>query len=170
MKSLLELTLQRLEKSTVDTFPDTKQRQHKTNTVNVVNIKYLPYQQSGVLKIQGLVTSGGNRYHCSLSFSGVYYEPTDQADLVTFTGADNKDYHIHPIDETINDVQVSCTCMDFYYRFAQPDYQNKALDGNPPPTYVKKTNKEPVNPDNAPGICKHLMKMKDQLHIDGLIQ
>lgn len=170
MASLLEITLNKLQRSVVNTFPDTKRRQHDTETVGISKLRYIPYEGSHQLKIESVAISGSKRYDCSMIFDDVYFEATDSAQTITFFGNDERDYHVHPIDPTVNDVKVRCTCMDFYYRFAQTNYQNNGLDGDPPPQYIKRTDREPVNPENAPGLCKHLIKMREQLEIVGLLR
>ena len=163
MSKLLEITLQKLQQSTVDAFPDTKKRQHKSNTVNISQVKFLPYQKSNVLKVEGVATSGPNRYNCTMTFEDVYYEESDSNQVVSFKGVDDQSYHIHPLKNDVNDVKVKCTCMDFHYRFAQANYQADGLEGNPPPPYVKKTDRPDVNPETEPGMCKHLVKLKEHL-------
>jgi hypothetical protein len=37
------------------------------------------------------------------------------------------------------------------------------LEGNPPPPYIKKTNRPPVNPKKSLGGCKHLIALADKL-------
>ncbi len=169
MPTLLEITLQKLQKTTVDAFPDTGKRQHQVGNVSISNIKFIPYEPSKELKIEAVAVSGSNRYKCSITFEDVYYEATAAKELSAFKGVDGKEYNIHLIDTNVNDVKVKCSCMDFYYRFAQSNYQKDGLDGNPPPPYVKKTDRPPVNPTNAPGMCKHLLKLHEQLETIGLV-
>lgn len=170
MKTLLEITLNKLQKSTVDAFPTTKKRQNAVGTVKVATMTYIPYEKSNSLKVESDVTSETSRYKCSMLFSDVFYESEKTSELVTFRGVDGRDFNIHQIDPNVVDVKVNCTCMDFRYRFAQTNYQNDGLDGNPPPAYVKKTDREPVNPSNSPGMCKHLLRMYEQLQINNLIK
>jgi hypothetical protein len=170
MASLLEITLQKLQQSTQSSFPDTEKRQHAVATIGISNIKYVPYQDSNLLKVNATAVSGPKRYECSMLFEDVYYEQAPSNQLVTFEGVDGVEHNIHPLNTKVNDVKVKCSCMDFYYRFAQADYQNDGLDGEPPPPYVKKTDRPSVNPTNAPGMCKHLHKLEEQLETVGLLR
>jgi hypothetical protein len=61
------------------------------------------------------------------------------------------------IDLEATPVKVSCTCQDFYWRFAPWNDENGCLHGAPPEPYEKKTDRKPVNPDHIPGLCKHLL-------------
>jgi hypothetical protein len=165
MTTLLELTLKNLQKSSEDAFPDTSKRQKVVSSINISNVKLLPYTKSNVLKVDAVANSGGHRYNCSIEFENVFYETQPSNRLVSFDGSDGTSYNIHPINSGVNDVKVKCNCMDFYYRFAQTNYQKDSLDGNPPPPYVKKTNRPDVNPSHKPGMCKHLFKLIDQLEV-----
>ena len=169
MTTLLEITLNKLSKSTGDAFPDTKKRQHSTGSVNVNHVKFIPYQKSNTLTVESKVTSGTSTYDCSMTFDDVFYEETDSSQVKTFQGVDDNEYHIHQLDASVNDVKVKCSCMDFLYRFAQSNYSVGGLEGNPPPTYVKKTDRPPVNPKSMPGLCKHLIKFEEHLKLIDLL-
>ena len=169
MSTLLEITLNKLNKSTIDAFPDTKKRQNITGSVNVSRVKFIPFKSSNALKIEAETLSGTNKHQCSMVFDDVFYEESDSNQTKTFKGVDDENYHIHQLDRTINDVKVSCSCMDFQFRFARSNFSIGGLDGNPPPTYVKKTDRPDVNPKSAPGMCKHLIKLTDHLQLTKLL-
>jgi len=54
-----------------------------------------------------------------------------------------------------NDIQIRCGCLDFRHRVSYYLPKHKALFGKLIP-YKKKTNREPLNPQEIPFICKHL--------------
>lgn len=162
-KTLLELTLQNLEQSTIQNFPGTTKRQNVTHTVNISKIQFVVFPKTNQLKILASVTSGPNQYKCSMFFNDVYFEQSPSENLIPIKTVDEQQYYIYKIDSSINDVKVRCSCLDFYYRFSQTNYQNDALDGEPPKAYVKKTDRPSVNPNNAPGMCKHLLKLYQHL-------
>lgn len=168
-QTLLELTLQNLEQSTVNNFPETKKRQNVTQTVNVDKIQFIAFPRNNQLKVQAIVSSGPNRYKCSMVFDDVYFEEQPSNELIDIRGVDEQDYHIYKINSSLNDVKVRCSCLDFYYRFSQPNYQNNALDGLPPKPYVKKTDRPDANPNNVPGMCKHLLKLYQHLQTIDLV-
>ena len=65
-------------------------------------------------------------------------------------------------------MRVRCNCPDFQFRFAWEDRGKQALYGGPPKSYVRKTPDPPigrpyVNPEQIPGICKHLYDFAKQL-------
>lgn len=54
-----------------------------------------------------------------------------------------------------NDISYRCGCKDFQHRISYYLPKHKALFGNLI-SYKKKTNREPLNPQEIPFICKHL--------------
>jgi len=68
-----------------------------------------------------------------------------------------------------NDVSIRCGCKDHQHRFSYANKKQKALFGNLI-KYVKKTNRPPLNPDNIPGMCKHLKNFTLALIQQGFIE
>lgn len=163
-------TVPTLQQNITTAFPDTKKRQHATGEVAVQNIQYIPYVGMKMLHVKSVATSNGHRYTQSLQFNSIAFESVDTDANVTFTASDGSDAHIQPLDLTQLNVKVRCSCLDFYYRFANYNSQDKSLVGKAPPVYVKKTNRPPVNPTRVPGMCKHLLKLVDELRHVGMIK
>ena len=68
-------------------------------------------------------------------------------------------------DDALNlDCQVDCTCPDYRYRWA---YANNKQDASPigGNSYNQCINRAPnrTNPEQVPGLCKHLAALKDYL-------
>lgn len=166
---LTELSIDQLDRSAVGAFPATTKRQHVKSPVQIVKMQLVPFVKDGQLLVRATATNGGRTYNPSMVFSGVTFEPEDTDTNVTFTGANNSDYHIQPIDSNTAPVKVRCDCMDFYWRFAMWNYNADSLNDQPPPPYQKKTNRPPVNPRKAPGLCKHLMKLTDKLEMSDIL-
>lgn len=163
-------TVPALRQNITTAFPDTKKRQHATGEVAVHNIQYVPYIGMKMLHVKSTATSNGHQYNQSLQFNNVTFEGADTDENVTFTASDGTDAHVQPLDLTQLNVKVRCSCLDFYYRFANYNSQDKSLVGKAPRVYVKKTNRPPVNPSRVPGMCKHLLKLVDELRANGLIK
>jgi hypothetical protein len=139
------------------------ERKQKSNVVKLDNLMYIPMAGSGNLKIGSNTTSNnGHDYWSTLLFDNVTYLDEEDANGFKFTGKDNSEYYIERLPRNAN-VKVNCSCLDFHYRFAVWDNKFKALDGNPPAPYVKKGNRPPVNPMHSPGLCKHLIKLVNDL-------
>lgn len=151
-------------------FPETRKRQHATGEVTINNISYMPYIGMKTLHVKSTSSSNGNQYTQALQFNDVKFEPADTEDNATFQASDGEEYHVVPLDLTVHNAKVRCNCMDFHYRFANYNAQDKSLVGRPPPLYQRKTDRPPVNPLSVPGMCKHLLKLVLTLQQHGLIR
>lgn len=163
-------TVPGLEQNIETAFPTTKKRQHATGEVAVSNIQYIPYVGMKMLHVKSVATSNGHQYQQVIQFNGVAFENADTEVNATFAASDGTDYHITPLDLTVHNAKVRCSCLDFYYRFANYNAQDKSLVGKAPPVYIRKTTTRPsVNPTRVPGMCKHLLKTVSELKQNGLI-
>lgn len=161
MQLLLELSYFDLDGRTKNTMGP--ERSQKANQVQLDNLTYIPMANNAKLKIASNTTSNnGHDYWTSLLFDNVNYLDEESPNAYTFTGSDNTEYHIERLPANTQ-VKVNCSCLDFHYRFAVWNNKFRSLDGNPPPPYVKKTNRPPVNPMQSPGVCKHIMGLMNSL-------
>lgn len=168
---LVEMSVPDLQASTVRAFPDTQKRQNISNQVHVVEVVFVPYTHGNELYVKGKTkTDGPTVYNSLLVFKDVVYDEGDTAGNITFVGADNQQYSVQPL--TRNDVQVRCSCLDFYYRFAYFNFNSNALFGTKPPPYAKVpgSTRGPANPQRLPGLCKHLVKIGEDLHRQGFLR
>lgn len=165
-------TVPDLEDNIVAAFPATRKRQHATGEVNVTNVQYIPYIGMKMLHVKSsTVSTNGNRYNQAIQFLKVEFEPEDTTENATFQASDGEDYHVHPLDLDGHNVKVRCNCLDFRFRFANYNSEDKSLVGRPPPLYQRRTTtRPPVNPDQVPGVCKHLLKVIEMLQRYGLIR
>jgi hypothetical protein len=165
---LLELTYFDLEGRTNSSMgPERKQRAGK---VKMNNMTFIPMQSNGVLKVGANTTSNnGHDYWTTMVFTNVNYlqEGDADQDAYEFNGNDGTEYKIQRLPRNTQ-VKVNCSCLDFHYRFAVWDDRFRSLDGNPPPPYVKHSNRPSVNPTQSPGVCKHIMSMMDDLRSERL--
>jgi hypothetical protein len=158
---LSEITVSQVNQNNITGFPTTKKRQHITNTVNARGLKFTPYTQTNNLKVEAdTQSSGGQHYKTDIQFDDVQY--VDDGGIAIKCD-DNEIHNIIPLNARHNDIHLSCDCLDFYYRFATFHFNNNSLEGTPPPPYIKKTNRPPVNPNKSLGGCKHLIALADKL-------
>ena len=73
-----------------------------------------------------------------------------------------------------NDVQCRCSCESFRFSYAYADRKNRAMAGDNFPTYIRKTPLPPmgiprINPNQIPGVDKHLIIAMDVLAREGLV-
>ncbi len=166
-----ESSIRDLETNIQRGFPNTKKRQYATGPVQIPMVKITPYVPSTSLFIEAQANSSGRRYNPEMLFDSVDYEQEETQTNVTFTGSDNNEYNItQAVPLTGNKVKVRCNCLDFHYRFAMQNARDGSLYGPPPPAYQRKTEtRPPVNPMKVPGMCKHLLKLVDELQKTGIV-
>lgn len=169
LQILSEMTYNELERNTLNFTPPSTKRQHAMDPVQIQRIELMAARPSGVLECTGMVNSGGNQYQSMMVFRDVVFEDEDTQSNITFTAADNQDYHIQPISLSHNNVKVRCTCLDFRWRFAMHNQKHDALHGEGPDLYQKKTNRPPNNPGQVAGLCKHLLKFAVELRNSGIV-
>jgi len=162
---LLERQFKSLEYLTKQHFGNT--RDTASNRVQLSDIKYIPSIEQGWIEVRSNSTTGGKQYHTILRFNEIEFVDPDEEEAneyPSFVGEDGKTYFIKPRRSV--DVMVKCDCDDFRWRFATFNFADGSLAGDPPPPYVKKTKRPPVNPSQVPGICKHIFKLKKTLERD----
>lgn len=147
------------------------ERKQKSNQVTIQNMTFIPMAQNRKLKVgANTTTNNGHDYWSTILFDGVNYSDEDDQMSFQFEAADGSDYFIERVPRNVN-VKVHCSCLDFYYRFAVWDNKFMALDGSPPPPYIRKTEtRPPVNPMQSPGLCKHLMAIIENLQSQGMFR
>lgn len=156
-------TVPQLKTNITTGFPETRKRQHATGEVSINNIEYIPYVGTRMIHARSTSNSNGHQHRQAIQFLDVKFEPADTRQNITITATDGKDYHMQQISLSKQNTKVRCDCMDFYWRFANYNAADKSLVGSAPALYQRKTNRPPVNPDQVPGLCKHLIKLVDQL-------
>lgn len=168
---MLEMTLYQLDRSTVNTFGP--EREVRANRVQIEKVAFTPAQ--GRLGTELNVTANirgttGNRYVSTIVFQKVKTEEADGPTNVTVKATTGNDVHLQNVSLNSSNVQVRCTCLDFYFRFALWNLKHKSLHGDPPDPYVKTTDRPPVNPQQKPGVCKHLYKLIQNLKGQGIMK
>jgi len=154
---IVELSLVDLEKLAIDNVP-TKQRQYATDEVTFPGVEFFPDLTNNKLRVKALTTGRGRKYDTNIVFNDVIFTKSGEGiELPT-----SEPVNIRTISSNA-DVQVSCNCLDFRFRWSIWNQSKDALYGKPPPPYKRKTDRAPVNPKKSPGICKHLMKLSQYL-------
>lgn len=171
-------TYQELERKTIAGFPNTRKRQHVVSPIQITQMEFVPAVPSNVLQCNATAVSnnpeqdtpGPKTYYPQILFNGMTFEQESTPDNVTLKTANNKEVNVVPIQLSDLTCKVRCTCLDFYYRFAEYNYGDDSLLGKKPPPYQRKTTTRPdANPTKTPGICKHVMAAILKLRDSGLI-
>ena len=167
---IIELTLPQLHQAAVNAYPQTTKRQHVTDELNVAAIKMIPHQNALMIRATVTNNNGGKSYNTTILIDNVEYEEEDSPTNVTFVGSDGQEHHIKQIQKSQSQAKVRCNCLDLYWRFATWNYNHDSLLGTKPKPYQKTSNRPDVNPQQKPGICKHLMKTIEALQHSNLIR
>jgi hypothetical protein len=165
---LEESSLGDLDRSASSSVP-TRKRQHSVDTVRLGEIRFVPGEGNLLVKC---FTSGetGKQYDTQIMLNDVVYSEEQAEGTINFTAMDGEEYFIQPLSAQETQVEVTCNCMDFYWRFALWNHNDGSLLGPKPQPYYKKTDRPPVNPEGAPGMCKHLMKLATGLMENGIVR
>lgn len=158
-----------LDSNTRSKMPPTDRRENQAHKQQILNMSIVPYTGSNTLLIKSSVRGQTNTYTTHVQFEDVEFVDSGDSNAVEITGSDKQQYFIHPVVLSKNNIKVLCDCLDFRWRFAVANSKANSLYGNVPPPYVKKTDRPPVNPQNTPGVCKHLIKTVETLQDAGLL-
>ena len=168
----LESSFTDLYTSTVNGFPETTRRQHATDTIKIEQLDWTPFLGVRTLFLRGLANNhggGGGEYRPIILFRNVEYHDAPGEGLVEFTASNGNTYHIEPLSRN-HDILCRCGCMDFHYRFNWFDHLDHSLYGRVRAPYVRRTDwMPPANPQEVPGMCKHVLKLFYALEDAGLV-
>lgn len=154
-------------------WPNTTKRQFATNQVSINTIEFVPYIGTKVLHVKSTSKSTNNNvYNQSVQFLKVNFNPSeDSTEVAEIEQSDQSVVKVETIDLNTHNIKCRCSCLDFRFRFAFYNNQDKALVGQPPPRYIRKTTtKPPVNPLHLPGMCKHILKLIDNLRDQRIVK
>jgi hypothetical protein len=151
---LTESSLSQLFKSTVEAFPNTTKRQHATHTIKIAKLDWTPYVGLKTLFVKGLAQNEGREHNPVIMFKNVIYG--EGLEVIDNLG---KHYRIKPLSVANNDVRVRCGCGDFYWRFHHFDHVDNSLYNRNRKKYEAIHNPGSANPEEMPGLCKHLIKL-----------
>lgn len=169
--NLQESTLQDLYVSSVQAFPRTTKRQHSIDPVDITELNLTPFLGMNTLFIRGTAHSNesGKTYNPMILFKGVAYHPfKNSVNWIEFTASDGQSYVLERLNK--NDVLVRCNCADFSWRFNYFDHIDNSLYGKVRRKYEAEINPGSANPQEMPGMCKHLMKLVQTLNTTGILE
>lgn len=154
---LLELSLSNLKNNVRRDFGP--ERESRSNKVNVVNYDIIPSVGERTLLVKSRIRGETANYQPQIRFTNVAFSSDQKPGFTQIKAVDGTDLFVRQFTAAQTQAKVKCNCLDFYYRFAVWNHSKKSLEGDPPPPYVKKTDRPPVNPNKVPGSCKHIMKL-----------
>jgi hypothetical protein len=169
MNKFLESSFKDLYSSTVNAFPKTTRRQHAIDPIKIVRLEWVPYVGLKTLFIKGLAqnTENSKEYNPILLFKKINYSSVKGNNYIEIRDNNGKNYLLEKISE--NDVLVRCSCKDFLWRGNYADHLDHSLYGRKRTEYASQTNRPPVNPNNDPMVCKHVIKLYKVIEQSGII-
>lgn len=145
-------------------------REKKSKRVTSFPVTFSPSVPESTLTVIAKTHTDRPDYVTTLQFENVRYVNEGTKHAVKIMAADGTPYYIMPLRYRQDDVKVTCTCLDFFYRFAVWNHANGSLLGDPPPPYQKTTDRPPVNPSKVPGVCKHVIRTLDFLRQNKILK
>jgi len=161
-RNLKESSLLDLYQSTIAAFPNTRRRQHSIDTIQVREVNFTPFLGMKTLFVRGNVLNeeNGNAYTPIILFKDVIYHPQrEQDEWIEFVASDGRNYVLERLERDANDILVRCNCPDFHWRFNYFDHEDRSLYGRKRRRYEAVTAPGSANPNQMPGMCKHLIKL-----------
>jgi hypothetical protein len=156
-----------LYNSAIAAYPNTTRRQHATDTIKIENVRWTPFlgMNTLLLRVRADNTAdNGGIYNPLILFKKVKYEGP-----IKIIASDNgQTNYISPLSLE-NNVLVRCSCGDLFWRFHHEDFQDRSLTGPDRKPYEAISNRGPINPTHAIGVCKHLIKTIWHLQEKGII-
>lgn len=159
-----EINLNNLYDSTVNTFPRTTKRQNSIDPIKIVEMHWTPFIGVKTLFIKGLAESSAKVYSPMILFKNVNYKPSKN--IVNIFVNEQK-YSFEELSK--NDVMVRCSCLDFGFRGSFANFTNKCLLNKLRKKYESLGIYPPVNPENNPMMCKHIIKLAKALEDAGVV-
>jgi len=158
-----ESSINNLYQSAVDAFPNTRMRQHAVDPIEIGNVNMTPYVGVRTLFVRATARNEDRQYSPMILFTGVNYNEEGPIQI-EYNG---RPYQFNPPSIEDSDVRVRCGCGDFKWRFNYYDHVDQSLYGRVRAPYEGQG--APANPQEMPGMCKHLMKLAQILREEGLI-
>lgn len=157
-----ETTFLKLYKSTLSAFPNTNFRQHVIDVIEVKDLKFIPYIGLNTLFIKSITenTEKHTKYKTLALIKDINYKDFKKSTKIF--DEYGKQHNFEKPKIKVNDVLIRCSCDDFMWRFHQYNSKDKSLYGRKKENYKSKGLFE-ANPSKSPGMCKHLMKLFENL-------
>lgn len=168
MELWTETSLKALHDAAVAAFPDTSMRQHATDSVRIEGLRWVPFEGVRTLFVKAVANNEGRKNESIVLFKGVRYREGRGRGVVPIAASTGKDFYVEAISLSDNDALVRCTCKDFRWRFSHWNRVDGSLFGRGGRKYEAGVRPGESNPEESPGMCKHLMKMAKILRESGV--
>lgn len=167
-ETLLEISLSNMKNNVIRDFG--RGREQRSNKVQVSNYHVIPSVNERTLLIKARIVGEESKYDVQIRFINVFFSDEPRAGYTEVKAMDGRTYYIKQFTASQTQARVKCTCLDFHYRFSLWNHGKRALEGDPPAPYIKKTDSAPVNPNRVPGSCKHILKLVNFLKGEQIVR
>jgi hypothetical protein len=166
-----ESNLNGLYTSTVLAFPKTRKRQYAIDEIKIAYISATPFQGVRTLFIKGLAKNEQNEteYRPMILFKNVIYHNSKNENWAEMIASNGQKFFFEKLNLK-KEVVLRCECNDFKWRFNFEDHRDRSLYGRVRKKYEAKINPGSSNPLEMPGMCKHLIKLVNSLHHNGILE
>jgi len=158
-----ESTWPELYQSAVDAFPHTTRRQYAIDPITISELRIVPFLGFRTLFLRTRALNEDREYRPMIVVKNVQYREHRGPGVVELRASDGESYLLEPPALEDHDLILRCNCPDFYWRFNYFDHLDRSLFGRVRRKYEAKANPGSANPQEMPGVCKHLMKMAQVL-------
>jgi hypothetical protein len=169
MELWLESSINDLYQSAVQAFPNTTKRQYATDTIQISSLNWVPFVGFKTLFVKAIAQNEGKEYNPIILFKGVVYHEAAGPNIIGLDASDGQHYFLERLSLNAQNVMVRCPCKDFFWRMHHYNHEDKSLQGKDRKKYEAIYNPGSANPQELPGLCKHLMKFAKVLNQSGLI-
>jgi hypothetical protein len=150
---LIESSLNDLYQSAVRAFPNTTKRQHAVDPIEIANLQWTPFLGMKTLLLRATAINEAREYNPIILFKNVQYHVTrDVYGLIEIVDNMGTGHLIEKLSLENTDVNYT-------------DHQDQSLYGRKRREYHALHNPGSSNPQNLPGMCKHLIKLTQVLNI-----
>ena len=116
-------------------------------------------------------SSGDETYHQIVEFYWVDVSKTkDRGHGVLVKTASGRTGYIKKLDQRNFPVAVRCSCKDYQFTWARANKLEGAFTCPRFPVIKTKGKRAPRNPQQTPGVCKHLLGVFKKLRTEGFIR
>lgn len=148
-------------------------RQYRTGKVGAFDFRFLPKEKQLIISAQARASGGNRIYKTTIIFEGVSSTAlADAKHKIPYSGHSGAGAELYLEQPTVDTrIRMRCQCDDYYFMWQYWNKGKKALVG-PHKNYVPvspPSGRPPVNPSEAPGMCKHLLAMTKELMKNNLI-
>ena len=162
-----ESSINQLYRSTVRAFPKTRARQHLVHTIEMHDLKFTPFIGVKTLLVRAKAINEDRSYNPLLLFKNIKYTDQKNDELASLL-IQGKTYYFETPTLASTDVLVRCQCEDLKWRGVHYLKLDKSLYGSDRKKYVGQGLFE-ANPKQLPIMCKHILKLVEELEDLGIL-